>query len=204
MFIKICGITNIEDAQLAVNSGASALGFIFAKSKRQLTAETAVEIIKKLPDSVEKIGVFSNQDKIQLIETASRCGLTGLQLHGEESQDYLDELGQNYKILKSIKVDPEGNILSGGKYNVWKLLLDTYLPNMSGGTGKTFDWKCLENFDLQQIIVAGGLNPDNVASLLSVYTPFGVDVCSGLEAYPGKKDEGKMRKFFREIENHKK
>jgi phosphoribosylanthranilate isomerase len=199
MFIKICGITNIEDALLAADAGANALGFIFAQSKRQISAEIAAGIIPNLPSDIEKIGVFVNAERDVIMDTARIAGITGIQLSGDESPALCDELSRRFKVLKSVKIDPGGDILTKENYPVWKLLLDTYIPNTSGGTGKTFNWNCLDKFDRNQIIVAGGLNPENIGTLLSQFQPFGIDVSSGLEARPGKKAPAKVRRFFEVI-----
>ena len=199
MFIKICGITNIDDANIAVKFGASALGFIFAKSKRQISPEKAARIICHLPQEVEKAGVFVNEQKDNIIKIAEQAKLTSIQLHGEESQELCDELGKKYKIIKAVKIDPTGSVISKRNYSVWKILLDTWLPNIQGGSGTPFQWESLQQFDSSNIIVAGGISSENIEKLLSECKPFGIDVCSGVEVEPGRKDHQKLKILFDKI-----
>lgn len=201
MFVKICGITNIEDAEYADNLGANALGFIFAKSKRQISSQIAASIVKQLASGVEKVGVFVNEETQTIFNIAQHVGLTCIQLHGNESQQQCDEISEYYKVIKAVKVDQSGQVVSSKDYQVWKILLDTYLPQIEGGSGKTFDWTILQNFQPENVIVAGGLNPENIGILLSNYKPFGVDLSSGVEAYPGKKDHQKLAEFFDNLKN---
>jgi len=200
MFIKICGITNIEDAQIASKLGASALGFIFAPSKRQITPTRAAEIILQLSQDIEKVGVFVNETKENILKIGNQIGLSCIQLHGNESPQLCQEIGKHFKTIKAIKVDPEGKVKQARSYPVWKILLDTYVPNTEGGSGKTFNWKVLDEFDLAKVIIAGGLNAENIQDLLSKFSPFGVDLSSGVEAFPGKKDHKKLQRFFRQIQ----
>jgi phosphoribosylanthranilate isomerase len=199
MFIKICGITNLADARLAVTTGADALGFIFAPSRRKIEPKAAARIVAELPERVEKVGVFLNASLDEIFQTAEIAKLTCLQLHGGENQALCDALGKSYKVIKSIKITPEGEILTSRIPGVWKLLTDTYLPQASGGTGQTFDWRCLQQFDPHEIIVAGGLNAENIDQLLDHIEPFGVDVASGVESSPGQKDPAKLQAFFDRI-----
>ena len=199
MFVKICGITNLQDALLAVESGANAIGFIFAESKRKISPKTAAEISKQLPGHIEKVGVFLNAEPEEILRTAENAKLSCLQLHGDETQAQCDALGKAYKVIKTIKVTPDGKILTPRINGIWKFLLDTHLPQASGGTGRTFEWSCLQQFDSNEIIVAGGLNPGNIDILLNQIHPFGIDVSSGLEAFPGRKDPEKLRTFFERI-----
>jgi phosphoribosylanthranilate isomerase len=199
MLIKICGITNQGDAKLAVESGATALGFIFAPSKRQVTPAQAKKITARLPCRIEKIGVFINEQQEKILQIAEMAGLSCIQLHGNESQAMCDELSKYFKIIKTVKIDPWGKIISKNDYCTWKILLDTYVPQLEGGSGKRFKWEILRQFDLDDIIVAGGLNHENIGLLLSQYQPFGIDVCSGVEAWPGKKDTEKLNRFFKQI-----
>jgi phosphoribosylanthranilate isomerase len=201
-FIKICGITNQEDTKLAVESGATAVGFIFAPSKRQVTPAQVKKITATLPSRIEKIGVFINEQREMILQIAEMAGLSCIQLHGNESQAMCDELGKYFKIIKTVKIDPWGKIKSKNDYCAWKILLDTYVPNLEGGSGTRFNWEILRQFDLDNIIVAGGLNHENIGLLLSRYQPFGIDVCSGVEGYPGKKDAEKLNRFFKQISSN--
>jgi len=199
MFIKICGITNIHDALLATKLGASALGFIFAPSKRQITPKKAAEIILQLPKSIEKVGVFVNEIKENILKIGDQIGLSCIQLHGNESPQLCQEIGKQFKTIKAIKIDPSGKVKKTDIYPVWKILLDTYVPNAEGGSGKTFNWEALNEFDLANVIIAGGLNPENIQDLLSQFSPFGIDLSSGVEVLPGKKNHAKLYRFFQKI-----
>lgn len=199
MFVKICGITNLDDALLAIKLGANALGFIFAPSKRRITLDMAKQIVTHLPPEVLKVGVFVNENKKEIIRIAEEVNLSYIQLHGNENPELCDELSESFRIIKAVKIDPDGRIKSKFDYSVWKILLDTYLPKVEGGSGKTFNWNILQNFDLNNIIVAGGITPGNIGILLSKYRPFGVDLSSGVEVSPGKKDPEKLYQFFEQI-----
>ena len=200
MFIKICGITNTADALLAYKLGASALGFVFAPSKRQITLKVAAEIISQLPKNIEKVGVFVNETKENILKTGEQIGLSCIQLHGNENPQLCQDIGKQFKTIKAIKVNPSGKMKKPLIYPVWKVLLDTYVPNAEGGSGKTFNWKALDECDLANVIIAGGLNPENIQDLLSQFTPFGVDLSSGVEVFPGKKDHTKLQRFFNQIQ----
>jgi len=200
MFIKICGITNITDALLATKLGASALGFVFAPSKRQIKPNEAAKIISQLPQDIERVGVFVNETKENIFKIAELCGLTIIQLHGDESPQMCREIGEYYKVIKAIKIKKKDQIKTNQEYPVWKILLDTYSPQVEGGSGQTFDWDILNEFDLDNVIVAGGLNPTNISDLLTQHNPFGIDLSSGVELSPGKKDKEKLELFFKQIE----
>jgi len=199
LFIKICGITNEDDALLAADLGATALGFIFASSKRQVTPARAKNIIATLPQHIEKVGVFVDEQQDKIWQIAEMVGLTIIQLHGNESPAMCDKLGQYFKIIKTVKIDPRGRVVANNDCSCWKILLDTYVPQTEGGSGISFNWDILSQFNPDEIIVAGGLSPDNVQGLLSRFQPFGIDVCSGVEAYPGKKEVKKLNRFFKKI-----
>lgn len=203
MLVKICGITNIEDALLASQLGAGALGFIFAPSKRQITPGKAAEIAAQLPSNVQKVGVFVDDLVEEILHVAEIVGLSCVQLHGSESRAMCDQLGKSLKVIKTVRIDPYGRVISKYDYSVWKILLDTHLPKVRGGSGRAFDWKCLHEFNQEDIIVAGGINPENVGKLLSQFQPFGIDLCSGLEAYPGKKAPAKLKQLFNQIKHCK-
>lgn len=190
--VKICGITNIEDALSAVELGADALGFVFAPSPRQVTHEKAKEIIKKLPPWISTVGVFVNEKPERILQ----MDLDWIQLHGEESPDYCRELGR--KIVKTIRVKEKSSLEKIPEYSVAGILLDTYDPALSGGTGKGFNWDLAieaKKFG-KPIILAGGLNPENVAEAIKRVQPYGVDISSGVESSPGKKDYEKMKQFI--------
>jgi phosphoribosylanthranilate isomerase len=197
--IKICGITNEEDGLAAAKFGADALGFIFAPSPRRISAERAREIIKVLPPFVKTVGVFVDEDPEMVSSIAAICGLDVLQLHGSESIDYCG--GFDRRVIKAVRLRSRDDLKSLSKYVnvVDALLLDTYVPNKLGGTGITFDWNlAAEARRYGRIILAGGLNPENVAAAISMVKPYAVDASSGLEQSTGAKDHQKMAKFISE------
>ncbi len=197
--IKICGITNKEDALAAAHLGADALGFIFAPSPRKILAERAREIIKALPPFIKTVGVFADEDPERVSSIAAMCGLDVLQLHGSESVDYCSSFDR--RVIKTVRLRSRDDLENLSKYVnvVDALLLDTYVANKLGGTGITFDWKlAVEARRYGRIILAGGLNPENVAAAISMVKPYAVDASSGLEQSPGVKDHEKMAQFIRE------
>ncbi len=190
MRAKICGITSYEDAMLAINAGADALGFIFyEKSPRYITVEKAKEIIDRLPPFVEKVGLFVNETAQTINETVKATGITLIQLHFETDKTLQDAL--NYPFIEVIRAQSAQDIsnLDPKKY----YLVDAYCESY-GGSGKRLNLEWFENRDNSHIILAGGLTPDNLSELKS-YGFYGVDVSSGTEASPGKKDPQKVRDF---------
>jgi phosphoribosylanthranilate isomerase len=197
--IKICGVTNKEDALAAAHLGADALGFVFAPSPRKISAESAQEIIKALPPLVQTVGVFVNEDPEKVLSTAAACGLDILQLHGSESVDYCSSFDR--RVIKAVRLQSRDDLDNLSKYVnvVDALLLDTYVPSKLGGTGIPFDWKlAVEARRYGRIVLAGGLNPGNVAAAISMVKPYAVDASSGLEQSPGVKDHEKLAQFMRE------
>jgi phosphoribosylanthranilate isomerase len=196
--IKICGITNLEDALLAAELGADALGFIFyAKSPRKVDAETARAIIAQLPPFVAAVGVFVDEAAAVVQELAAKVRLDWVQLHGQESPDYCRTLG--YKVIKAFRIQDEDSMrqLAGYQGAAQALLLDTYKKGQVGGTGEIFDWHLARQAKKYgPIILAGGLTADNVAQAIATALPAAVDAASGTEAAPGKKDPAKLRAFF--------
>ncbi len=192
-FIKICGITNEPDALLSVGLGATALGFIFAPSKRNVTEMQAGDIIRRLPDGVMTVGVFRDQPLGDVIEIAANLGLSAVQLHGTESRDdcrfIADQVGH---VIKSfVAGDPE--MANFRSYGAKQFLLDGPDP----GSGELFDWSIIEGVrDSGAMILAGGLRPENVGIAITHLKPYGVDVCSGVEAEPGRKDALLLRDFI--------
>jgi len=212
VWVKICGTTNLEDAQAAVDAGADALGFVFAQSPRRIGPSEAKRIIAALPPKVEMVGVFVNQKSEVILETAQKAGLTGVQLHGDETLEFVHELrdgaraaGIKLRIYKAVAMKrlAAGSIdLASSKKLISAYLLDSGSWTKRGGTGKKFDWKQAAplvrfvggRFDL---IIAGGLNPENVVKAIALFRPWGVDVVSGVEREPGKKDHEKVRAFVK-------
>ena len=198
--IKICGITNTEDAQAAAKLGADAIGFVFAPSPRQISSEKARAIIRTLPPLVQTVGVFVDEDPEKVASTAAFCHLDLLQFHGKESANYCRRFAQ--RVIKAMRVHREAHVEGCSEYSgvVDALLLDTYIPGQTGGTGLTFDWNlALEAKRYARIILAGGLNPDNVAAAISAVKPYAVDVSSGVEEKPGVKDHEKMARFIQTV-----
>lgn len=209
-WIKICGITNVGDALTAVDAGADALGFVFyEKSPRFVTQEAVREIVRQLPAKVEKVGVFVEEGLDEMEGVAETAGLTGIQLHVRfpHSQDAtLDPKTTKYFVLRANDMDNQGVLTSLPWYrdlkeSIGAIFLDAGTEKQPGGTGKTFDWaRAAETVGLLQqdfrIVVAGGLTPTNVSEAMRILNPWGVDVSTGVEARPGKKDEEKVRAFI--------
>jgi phosphoribosylanthranilate isomerase len=199
--VKICGITNYEDAAIAANLGADALGFIFAPSPRQVTPEAARDIISALPPFVKTVGVFVNEEPATIKRTIQFCGLDLVQLHGDESPDLCREL-MPYTI-KTFWLRDESSLSAVESYlgQIRAVLFDTYAKEKRGGTGETFDWElAVRGKELGvPIIIAGGLSPSNIETAISTVGPFAVDVSSGVEERPGKKSPLLMRRLMETI-----
>ena len=194
--VKICGITNLEDAQTAVLCGADALGFVFASSPRQVTPKQVSIITSQLPSSICKVGVFVDQDIESVKEIISFCGLNVAQLHGSEKSAYCKELFPG--VIKSFRVKDNSVLRSLHHYKVFAYLLDSYDATQNGGTGQSFDWDIARRATgYGKIILAGGLTPENVGQAVALVQPYAVDVSSGVESSPGKKDNNKIRSFIR-------
>lgn len=193
MFIKICGITSLEDALLCAALGADAVGFIFAPSVRQVYPEDVVSIIKSLPPEIITVGVFRNELPEKVCELTNKLGLKAVQLHGDETIEQTRLVKENVRVV--IKAFPAGDIKISEfeKYHADYLLLDSATP----GSGKVFDWSLSQGVkDPGRLIVSGGLTDLNVGDAIHKIRPFGVDVASSVEASPGKKDPEKVRKFI--------
>ena len=200
VWTKICGLTNEQDARAAVQSGADALGFIFAPSPRLISPEEARRIINALPPSVQTVGVFVDEDPGRVSSVAEMCGLDILQFHGGESAEYCQRFDQ--WVIKAVRLRSRQDLMGLAKYDgvVQALLLDTYLPDKAGGTGMTFNWQwAVEARKYGRIILAGGLSPENVAAAVSLVKPYGVDASSSLEQSPGIKDHEKIRQFIERV-----
>ncbi|HHD64172.1 MAG TPA: phosphoribosylanthranilate isomerase [Desulfobulbaceae bacterium] len=200
--IKMCGLTRLVDAEAAVDAGVDALGFIFhAESPRNIVPEQARNIIERLPPFVDTVGVFVDKKRKDVQEIIQYCGLNYAQLHGEESPKYCERLARfaaPCRVLKAFRVAPglaPGNIRPYDAH-VRGYLLDTYHEQMVGGTGEIFDWKLIKNLHLQRpLLLAGGLNPENIYDALTAVRPYAVDVNSGLEKKPGVKDSNLIQTF---------
>ena len=197
--VKICGITNYEDASTAVDMGADLLGFNFyPKSPRFVSPEKAKGIISKLPGFIDIVGVFVNASFEQIQETINQCQLNWIQLHGDESPQFCNSfLSLNVKTMKALRVKDQNDIQRAENYFTDAILLDAFDPEKYGGTGLTFDWNIVGHIG-KRVFLAGGINPDNAPEAIKLGV-YGIDVCSGIEAEPGKKDERLMIKLFENI-----
>lgn len=193
MFVKICGVTNAEDALLAAGLGASAVGMIFAASQRRISNGAAIEIVRRLPPEVLSVGVFRNESKERVVETANRVGLRAVQLHGSESPAdtrWISERVPN--VIRAISVDDLSRY-ELDDFRPARLLIDSPAP----GSGKTFEWDKLDALaDRYRFILAGGLDPENVRGAVERVRPWGVDVATGVERQPGEKDPTKVMRFI--------
>lgn len=212
LWIKICGTTSLDDALLAVDAGADAVGFVFAPSPRQVTAAQAAAIVSKLPPSLEKIGVFVDAALDEIYSIVRECGLTGVQLHFEAAPELPEKLreylGPQIRILRVVHFGAEPATLVADRIalharnpHVDAVMVDSRTTGAVGGTGVAFDWASARetiflNAKACKCIAAGGLNPANVAQAIATLRPWGVDAVSGVEAAPGRKDPEKLRKFI--------
>ena len=195
--VKICGITTLDDALAAAEAGADAVGFVLYKeSPRQISVDQAKEIILRLPPFVTTVGLFVNQPTQWVRVMADRCGVDVLQFQGDESADYCRAFAP--RAIKAIRVKDRESFNPMEEYDVRAFVLDAYQEGEYGGTGKVFDWELAEAAKAHgRIILAGGLNPDNVAEAIRRVRPFAVDVSTGVEGHvKGKKDHGKIRAFI--------
>ena len=200
--VKICGITEFEDARDAVLLGADAIGLNFyPSSPRYVEPRRAAKIIERLPPFVTVVGVFVNHPDPQNLEDfAGSLGLHAVQLHGNETPDYCSMI-QRAKVIKALRVDSNFRVETLRSYGSRTFLLDACSPDQFGGTGKSFNWELVFGANaFGSIVIAGGLNPENVAQAVGMLHPFAVDVASGVESRPGKKDYEKMRRFIEAVQ----
>ena len=198
VLIKICGITNLADAEAAVAAGAGALGFNFyARSPRYIAPAAARAIIERLPASVLTVGVFVNEDEpAQVARVADEAGVMAVQLHGEESAAYCAALAGRM-VINALRVGAQFTPEEAARYGTHAILLDAFSPQAHGGTGLVCDWSLAERTRalVPRLFLAGGLTPENVGASVAAVRPYAVDVCSGVEATPGRKDLLKLRAF---------
>jgi phosphoribosylanthranilate isomerase len=207
LWIKICGNTSLEDALVAVEAGADAVGFVFAPSPRRVTAAEVAAITPQLPDAVEKIGVFVDAALDEIVATVRECGLTGVQLHFAASPGLpaklRDLLGAELRILRVVHFGEQATeqaAVIAEDPNVDAVLVDSRTAAATGGTGVAFDWEAasatlFQNSKVRKRVAAGGLHPGNVATAIAMLRPWGVDAVSGVESAPGCKDAEKVREF---------
>ncbi|HET7286667.1 MAG TPA: phosphoribosylanthranilate isomerase [Pyrinomonadaceae bacterium] len=200
--IKICGITNLNDAHAAISAGADALGFNFYKpSPRYITPEAAREIINTLSDSIFTVGVFVNEGSPDSVRRkANRAGVKAVQLHGDEPPEYCDAL-TDIEVIKTFGVSINFDINDLYPYNLDSVMLDTKDNRLRGGTGRVFDWMVAQKVRLHfpKVYLAGGLSPENVTEAIQMVQPYAVDACSSLEDKPGIKNHERMRVFVNKV-----
>ncbi|MFH1856554.1 MAG: phosphoribosylanthranilate isomerase [Candidatus Omnitrophota bacterium] len=203
--VKICGITNEKDALAAVKFGADALGFIFyKKSPRYIAPAKCAKIAVKINPFVVKTGVFVDEKKETVLKILKQCRLQAVQFHGNETPSYCNFFRKHAIVIKAFNLKDEASLEKIKKYSVDGYLVDTYHPVLKGGSGKVFDLKlaCAAARIKRPLILAGGLNAENVISYLNKIKPDAVDVTSGVEKKPGVKDIKQMEKFIREVKNY--
>jgi phosphoribosylanthranilate isomerase len=196
--VKICGITNLEDALAAVEAGADLLGFNFyRRSPRHVTPDVAHGIIEKLPESVASVGVFVNESEPEMVTRVAReSGVSGAQLHGDETPEFCSRI-RGLLTIKALRVGPGYDATRAAEFETDAVLLDAFVKGEWGGTGHTFDWTLarLMRESVPKLFLAGGLTPENVAAAVEAVNPFAVDACSGVEISPGRKSFQLMRRF---------
>jgi phosphoribosylanthranilate isomerase len=194
--VKICGITNLDDAMTAVECGADAIGFVFwVNSPRFIEPQKAKRIVSEIPPFVTTVGVFVNEPVEGINRLIRSVGFGCVQLHGEETPE--ECMGLNAKVIKAVRVSGEKDLEGLDRYHVSAFILDTFRKDVQGGTGETFDWDiAVKAKKLGAVILSGGLTPENVVDAIRHVRPYGVDVSSGVEKNPGEKDPEKVRKFI--------
>ena len=207
--IKICGITNLEDAFASTNFGADSLGFNFyPKSKRYIKPEDAFEIIKKIPKEVKKVGVFVNSNLDEVLKISNFLGLDSIQLHGDETQTFVKKLRKQTgtEIIKAFRVETRFEPTVTKKFDVDAVLLDGFHPKEFGGTGRKFNWDIANEVKriFPKIYLAGGITPQNIKEALKTVFPYFIDICSGVEIKPGKKDPEKLKEVIFQVKKIKK
>jgi phosphoribosylanthranilate isomerase len=205
-FIKICGITNLEDALVAVDAGADALGFNFyAPSPRYISPQAAREIVDQLPQEVLTVGVFVNEPSPEGVkQIAGEAGVVALQLHGSETPDFCRNLKGRY-VIKALATKADFTVQQAASYEVDAIMLDAAHANLHGGTGQVSDWDTARRVRevVPKLFLAGGLSPENIAAAVSYVRPYGVDACSALEDRPGRKNHERMRLFVKSAQDVK-
>lgn len=206
MRVKICGITKPQQGKTIASLGATALGFICVRaSPRYVTPEQIKAVIDQLPEKIDKIGVFANSSTEEIAQTLAESGLTAVQLHGDESIEFCQQLRESLpkvEIIKALRIKNDDDFDKAKTYTKYvdTLLLDAYHPQQLGGTGKTLNWDSLQQFNPDSPwFLAGGLTPQNVLEALNKVKPSGIDLSSGVETAPGDKDLDKVRDLFEQL-----
>jgi phosphoribosylanthranilate isomerase len=199
--IKICGITNKADAVDASGLGVDMLGFVFyKKSKRYVEPEVVIDIVNQLPPFITRVGIFVDEVRSAVSEIAETCSLDMLQFHGKETPGYCDKFMDFYKVIKAFRIKDKDSLNGVNKYSADFYMLDAYSAGSAGGTGRSFDWDIISGFEfLRPVILSGGLTPANVAQAIGIFSPYGVDVSSGVEKSPGRKDLNLMKRFVENV-----
>lgn len=200
--VKICGLTRVEDALVADQEGADAVGLIFAPSPRQVTAHQAAQIERSLSPWITRVGVFVNPTMHEIERVLTKLRLDVLQLHGDETPEFADQVKAAFRlgVVKGIRVRDAETLQRLDDYDVDAFLLDTYVPGRAGGTGERFDWQlAIPLVEKHRIILAGGLTADNVTDAVQLVRPYGVDVASGVEREPGVKDHRSVGQFIARV-----
>ena len=196
--VKICGLRRKEDIEYANELKPDYVGFVFAKSKRQIEVEQALDLISLLDKEIKTVGVFVNEPVENALKIAQTLNLDVLQFHGDETQDYIDNF-KNFTVWKAIRIKDKEDLEKTKQFKVNSFVFDTLTKNEYGGTGKTFNWEVLKGFELNvPIILAGGLNENNVEEAIKIVDPYAVDVSSGVET-EGYKDFKKMKSFIEKV-----
>jgi phosphoribosylanthranilate isomerase len=197
VYVKVCGITTPEDARMAANSGAEAIGLVFAESPRRLSVEEARRTAAVLPDGVLKVGVFVNEEPAEVLRIATEVGLDYAQLHGDEGTEVVATVREGgLKVIKALRVRGADSLAVMEGYEADLFLLDAYSEKARGGTGERFDWGLAKSLKGRgNIVVSGGLNPENVREAIRFFQPDWVDASSSLEDAPGKKNDERVRRF---------
>ncbi len=200
--VKICGITNAADALAAIDAGANLLGFNFyAKSPRHITEAETAKIRPQLPKKVEAVGIFVNAPPVEVAALCKSLKLDAAQLHGDETPETVAELARNLPVFKAFRVEPDFRLGTLDEYpEAFAFLFDAAHTGQYGGTGRSTDWDVARRAAVgHRIILAGGLNVENVAAAVRIVRPYGIDVASGVESKPGKKDHGLLQEFIQEV-----
>lgn len=209
--VKICGITNLDDALYAAEAGADAVGFVFARSPRQVRPEEVREITSRLPDEVVSVGLFVNSSVEEILDCISLSGVKAVQLHGDEPPEVVEELARRFTcraeasgwpvITKAFAPRERSDLMQLRNYTAAEaFLIDAHVEGVRGGSGQRADWELARAAkQFGRVILAGGLNLQNAAEALIQVEPFGVDVSSGVEAAPGKKDPARVKEFIRQV-----
>lgn len=196
--VKICGLRRKEDIEYANELKPDYVGFVFAKSKRQVEVEQALYLIRLLDKEIKTVGVFVNEPVENALKIAQTLNLDVLQFHGDETQDYIDNF-KNFTVWKAIRIKDKEDLEKTKQFKVNSFVFDTLTKNEYGGTGKTFNWKVLKGMELNvPIILAGGLNENNVEEAIKIVDPYAVDVSSGVET-EGYKDFKKLKSFIEKV-----